>query len=399
MPSIHSEEAMETDTFADAVTADIPAGDKPVQQEKAAAVAKPVDAAEKLDKPVIEKPAETKAELDNPNLAPVEVKPEVVADDKKPDGMTEKGWISFKAIKSERDTAKKEADTFKGEIETLKKQMADQGKTAKELEDLKKELQATKEQLIGYESEITVTRVEATPKFKAEVTAPLNDIKGSIEEIAKAYEISPDVLMRAISEQDQRKAADLLEEATAEFKNVDRSELVQMARDYRKIQKNAESLRANAGQQLEAITREQQQAQERASTKTVADYRNAVSERFKAWQERIPVIRNVEGKDKWNEYLAGKVRRIEGINVNDLEVGEVADMAAAREILPEVFGALNHISKERDELKTKLDAAETRLKKYKTTDPLAGGRGNGSSQVNGSRDTYVSFEDAVGAEV
>lgn len=391
-----TEAAEENDTFGAAVIDGAEAEHKEQTKVAETKVEKEPVKTEKVEKTEAKKEPvkEEKAELDNPNLAPVEVKKEAEPElDKKPEGMTEKGWVSFKAIKQERDDAKKERDAIKGEVETLKKQVADQTKTAKEIEDLKKELQATKEQLTGYESEITVTRVEATPKFKKEITAPITEIKTSAEEIAKRYEVSPDILLRAIQEQDPAKAADLLEEATTEFKNVDRMELVQMARDYRRINKTADELRKNAGQQLEAMTREQQQAQERASTKTVADYRNAVTEQFTAMQEHVPVLRRVEGKDQWNSHLDSLKQRMEAVNVNDLEVGEVAKMAAAQVALPEVMSALKHISKERDDLRTERDDLKTRLGKYKKTEPAAGGGGNGSG--NGNRGGYVSFEDAI----
>jgi hypothetical protein len=397
---MNSEAELENDTFAAAVSEAIPDETKQqVKSEPAAKVEQTKTEPKKADTVKTEAAKEEKAELDNPNLAPVVVKkePTEAEQDIKPAGMKEATWIDFKKVRTERNEAQKERDTFKSEIETLKKQMADQGKTSKELEDLKKELQATKEQLTGYESEITVTRVEATPKFKKEITAPMTEIKTSAEEIAKRYEVPADVLLRAIQEQDPGKAADLLEEATSEFKGVDRMELVQMARDYRRIQKNADELRKNAGQQLEALTREQQQAQERASTKTVADYRNAVSEQFTALQEHVPVLRKVEGKDQWNSHVDSLKKRMEDINVNDLEVGEVAKLAAAHVALPEVLSALKYISKERDELKTKLDAAETRLAKFKKTEPAAGG-GRIGGDNNGNRSSYTPFEEAVGAD-
>lgn len=396
--STGSETAIEQDTFAAAITEHMDADIKQAETQNQPVKEAPVkEQAKEPVKEVVKEPVkeasvkEEKAELDNPNLQPVEVKEPEPETDKKPEGMTEKGWVSFKAIKAERDAAKQERDAVRTEVEALKKQVAEKAQATKELEDLRKELAATKEQLTGYESEITVTRVEATPKFKKEITAPMGEIKTGAEEIAKRYEVSPDVLMRAIQEPDQAKAVDLMEDVTSDMKQVDRTEMVQMRRDWQRTQKLADELRKNAGQQLEAITREQKLADERASTKTVSDYRAAATEKFKALQERVPILRNVEGKDQWNAHLQAKLRKIESIDVNDLPVEEVADMAAAREALPELQSALTFISKERDDLKTKLAAAEERLAKYKTTDPAAGGgrTGNGSK---GRASDYTSFE-------
>lgn len=394
-----SEDALDNDTFAASVTDDVgvdpanpPVKEPPVKEA-------PVKEPPTKAAPVAKEPPATdpKAELDNPNLKPVEIKKEEEVDqDKKPEGMKEATWIDFKKVRGERNDAQKERDLVKAEVETLKKQVAEHTKVTKELEEARKELTATKEQLTGYESEITVTRVEATPKFKQMVTAPQNEIRTGTEEIAKRYEVSPDVLMRAIQETDPAKAADLMEEVISDFKQVDRTEMVQMRRDWQRAGKQADELRKNAGAQLESMTREQKQAQERAATQTIADFRSAVGEQFAALQERVPVIRRVDGQDKWNAHLEAKIKKIEAININDLEVSEVAKMAAAHEALPEVQKALEYIQKDRDDLKVKLEAAETRLAKYKKTDPGAGAGVNGGTGKG--KGTYVSFEDAVEAD-
>lgn len=395
MPTIAtgSEDAIEQDTFAASVFDGSETTEKPVETVTETKVEKPV---EKPAKPEVkvETPTEVKTELENPNLAPTPAAKEETKEDVKPEGMTDKGWISFKAIKAEREEARKERDTFKMETETLRKQVAEHAKATQELETLRKELTAAKEQLTGYESEITVTRVEATPRFKKEVTAPQAEIKGGTEEIAKRYEVPADTLMRAITETDPAKGADLMEEAISDMKAVDRTEMVQMRREWQRVQKAADEMRKNAGQQLEAMTRDEKQAQERANTKTISDYRGAVAEQWKAIQALVPVIRYVEGQEKWNEHLKAKVTRIEAININDLEVGEVAKMAAAFEALPEVQKALEFIQKDRDKLKEEVTALETRLKKYKSTEPAAGG-GSGGSGTGKGKGEYVPFENAV----
>lgn len=396
-----SEDALDNDTFAASVTDDV--GVDPTQQtkavEKTTTKTDPVVKEPPVDKTAkVETKTETKAELDNPNLAPVEKEKLAEAEtDVKPTGMSDKTWEGFKAVKAQRADAQKERDTFKAEVETLRKQVAESSKITKELEEARKELAATKEQLTGYESEITVTRVEATPKFKQTVTAPQTEIRTGTEEIAKRYEVPTDTLLRAITETDPAKGADLMEEATSDMKAVDRAEMVQSRRDWHRAQKQAEELRKNAGQQLEAMTKAEKDAQERAVTKTIADYRNAVAEQFTALQERVPVLRKVEGKDQWNAHLEAKVKRIEAININDLEVSEVAKMAAAFEALPEVQRALEFIQKDRDGLKEKLAAAEARLAKYKKTDPGAGAGVNGGNG-GGKQGAYVPFEEAIDGE-
>jgi len=421
----------EIGSFADVAAADMPADDAvkgPLlnTQEPPAKEASPVkEAAAAKENPVVkeaaveEKPKEKEVEkpaLTNPNLTAeekTEKTAEAAADDEKlPEalgkGMTAsakaKAEESWKAIKTAEKAAIKERDTIRTELQELKKKLEETAKISPELETAKKELAETKQRLAEYEGEISVTRVEATRQFKDTVTGPIKALQGDIDEIAKRYEIPSESLWKAITEKDPAKRVDMLEEETADLKAVDKLEIVQAAKDYHRIQKAADSMRADAAKQLDHIERTTKAEAEKRDAMTTQDYRNAVGEAWDNFQQSIPEIRAVEGQQAWNDHLASIRRAVEAVNVNELPVEEVARMKAAELLLPEVLASANHykntIAKKDAALKTEKELrekAEKALADYMRTAPGAGA--GGAVKEGGSKGGSGLFSDVVLGDV
>jgi hypothetical protein len=409
-------------SFADVAASGMPADDavkgpqidvqEPPVKETAVAKEAPVkeapvkEATEKVEEKKDEKPV-----LTNPNLS-AEEKTEKAVDaadeDKLPEalgkGMTAaakaKAEETWKTIKTAEKAAIKERDTIKSEIAELKKKLEESSKLSPELESLKKELTDTKQRLADYEGEISVTRVEATKHFKDTVTAPIKAMQADIEEIAKRYEIPSESLWKAITEKDPAKRADLLEEETADLKTTDKLEIVQAAKDYHRIQKAADGMRADASKQLEHIERTSKAEAEKRDAMTTQDYRAAVGDAWDNFQQSIPEIRSVEGQQAWNDHLANIRRSVEAVNVNELPVEEVARMKAAELLLPEVLAVTNHyksnIAKKDAALKMekeRADKAEKALADYMRTAPGAGA--GGATKEGGGKSGSGLFSDVV----
>lgn len=364
-------------------------------------VVKEAAAAKEAEKTAADKAAADKTAADqlvNPNLAGNEAAAATVKvddpEEKKPAGMTDKAWISWKSKNQEIKEAKQkitEAETRAKDFET---KYNESQKLATDLESAKKELEVVKQKLAEYDSEISVTRVEATPQFKQAVTAPLAEINSSVAEIAARYEVPSETLLRAIQEPDHGKRTDALEDAITDFKRPDQLEIVTVAKEYHRVQKIAAEMRQDAGKRLEQMTTEQKLADERMSAQNISEYRSATTAAWNNLQQLVPVIRKVEGNDKWNAYLDSKQREIEALDVNNLPLDTVARMAAAEKAMPEVMTALKHFQSEAEKQKARADAAEAKNKEYLATAPGAGAGAHGknggdSTQRNGS------FEDSV----
>lgn len=381
--------------------ADDAAAKAKAESDAAAKVAGDAAAKEKADAEAkVKADATAKAgteDLTNPNLTGEQKVEEVKLEDedKKPAGMTDKAFVSWKAKNAEVKASRAETEQVKTEIATLRTQLEEAKKVAPELDSLKKQLEETKQRLGEYESEISVTRIEGTKQFKTAVSAPQGVITTEMTELAKRYEVEPETLLRAIQEPDAGKRADLLETATADFKGVDKLDVVQAAKDWQRTQRAAAEMRQDAGKRLEEITRESAAEDEKRASLTTQDYRNAVTSEWDAAQQSIPYIRRVEGQEKWNAHLDGIRRAAEAVDVNQLPVEEVAKMNVAHRLLPEVLTVAKHFE---SQSKTNLDRAvkaEKQLADYIKIAPAAGGGTNNGGNGAGAKTAGGLFADAV----
>lgn len=325
-------------------------------------------------------------EFANPNLKEAK-KEEAAEDDKKPAGMTDKAWVSWKAKGAEVKAAKQEAATEKAERLEIEAKYNESKKFADELGLTKKELESIKQKLADYEGEVYVSRVESHPKFKAEIKGPMDEITTGITDLAKRYEVPPDALLRAIQEPDAAKRADLLEEATADFKRVDQSDVVQSAKDWHRLQRKADDMRKDAGQKLKEMGDAEKAQSEKQTAKITQDYRDSVKDQWNAAQNTIPYIRKADGADAWNKHLDGIQREIESLDVGALPVERVSEMAISHKVLPEVMKVAKYFESDNKELRKQLEAEKARNKQYLATAPGAGGgstRHESGSNGNGS---------------
>lgn len=347
-----------------------------------------------------EKPADDLSD-ENPHLAaeleqksPAEVKPEVV--EEMPPGMTKKAQESWKSIKAAEKAAAAERDTIRAEAETLRTQLMEAGKTGPEIEALKKELEDTRARLTEYEGEIYLSRIESTPRFKNEVTGPIESVNKTIQALATKYEMPMSTIMDAIREPDPAKRADAIQEVIGDFKAYDQSEVIEAARTHTRATELAEKLRADSKGQLEQVQKEEQTAFEGALAKNSDDYKKAVGAIWKEIQAQNPLLQPIDGKPRWNDYLSSIPRDIEAINVNSIPVEDIARMAVRDRALKEVSKSLDYFQKQAKSLAEERDALKKRLEGYREITPGAGvGRTENGAPAATTRRSFV---DAVAGD-
>jgi hypothetical protein len=351
----------------------------------------------------VEKEPVKKADLSNPNLTTVktEAKDKQATDDEvAPKGMTGKALETWKTIKTELKQIREERDAERQEKAALKKQLEEAGKSGPELDSLKKDRDSLRQQLQEYEGEMAVHRVESTKRYKETIGAPMAAVQSTVDDLAKRYEVPADSLMRALQQPDAGKRAEELEEIMSDFKRVDQMELVQAAKDYHRLQKDATAMRADASKRLEELTREETAQNEQQSAQTIKDYRGAVSAEWDQLQQHIPYIRKFEGNDQWNAHLDDIMREVESVNVNELPVEDVAKARISQAVLPEILNVAKHFEAQAGAEKARADKAEKQLAAYIKNAPGAGnGRGDSSLENGGSDNDSAPFSKIIGAAV
>lgn len=412
-------------SFADAVGGDDDHGDHGQEDAAAKAIADRAasDAAakaasdkaatEKAEKAAAEKkPVDDKAQKStNPNLddEPEVVKEKeekVVTGDEIPDGYTKgmtaeaakKATESWKSIKQSEKAQAARADAAESKLAEINKQLEAGGDKTAEFEKLKKEFDLVKAELETYQSEIAVTRVEATPVYKKEVEAPIKGAETFVKGLAEKYQVSPAALLDMLHETDIAKRTDAFEELTADFKRMDQIAFADHLTRYDNARARGEDLRKDAGTKLEHLERESKKESEKVLAANAADFRAAANDTWNRTQDLHPLLRPVQGADKWNAHLDEVRRDIEQTDVNNLAVQDVAEAIVSHKILPEIVGAKNHFEKAYKSEKEKRIAAEKKLEEYRATTPGAGAGKTTSSNGTSTDGKRVSFVDAVSGD-
>jgi len=389
--------------FASTIAGAISKGEGDTTQAAPPVKEAPVKEAPVKEAPVKEAVAtevKTDDTLSNPNLGGIKTeeikgKKDEHAEEEMPKGMTSKAQETWKSLKTSQKQAAAERDAIKTEFEALKKQVEESSKNAPELEALKRERDDLRKQLQDYEGEMAVYRVESTKRYKDAIAAPLAAVQSTVDDLAKRYEVSPDTLMRALQQPDAAKRADELEDITSDFKRVDQLEIVQAAKEYHRLQKEAAAMREDAGKRLEEITREEDAQNEQMAAQTIHDYRNSVAEEAGKLQQHIPYIRFVDGQDKWNEHVKQIVRNVESTNVNELPVEDVAKARLAEAFLPEILSVAKHYETQNKALHERADKAEKQLAAYVKSAPGAGA-GSNKTALEGGGEDEGSFSGIIG---
>lgn len=336
-------------------------------------------AIEGAEKPADEKPAEEKPADEKPaDEKPTEEKP-VAEEDADTRNMTPKAGEAFKAIKSEAKAAK-------ARVAELEAKLAEVEKAPKpdvvEAEALKAAIAEKEAKIKEYESELAISRFEATPEYKESVVQPLAAILGVVERLSKKYSVSEKVLLNILEEGDPDAQGDQISETASAFSERDRVSLYSLADDYSAVISHREELRAKASAALAA--REKTQAAE-ATARTAAEqkaWKEATSKVWDSLKAKIPLPEDAAERAKIESDITAQVA---GTDFATLTPELKAFAAYSGALVPVVV-------KQNVSLKAEVAELKEALKKYQTATP---GAGAGTDTTPQAIDAGVSFLDAI----
>lgn len=311
---------------------------------------------------------------ENPHLAPpkVEPKPAVQTDELPEKGMTKEARDWAARTRKTAEEATKRADTLTAERDDFKKKLDEAAATGPEITRLKAELNEKVKLLSALEDEISVVRVESTKPYKEAVSAPMQEVNETVDRLSKHYQLSPSAILDAIKESDPGKRAEAIEEVTAEFRALDRDDVIQAARTYARAQKLGDELRGNAKKKLEEITAASTQDGERAVAQAAKEFQSGIDDEWKALGAKYPLLRPTDSASPWNEHLDKLKREASAIDVNNVSAADVAKARAAEAALPEMARIVDSVRKQNRDLSEQLEKANARIKEYVAATPGAG---------------------------
>lgn len=210
---------------------------------------------------------------------------------------------NFKKVKETAKGYKAKVEAAEQLIESIR---AEYG--AKETEYLTKakDFEATAAEIAAYKAreaefeeaqkELALSRVEGTADYKRTIREPLSAIADRAGVIAKANEVSKDLLLDAIAERDYDKQREMLDELIPGLKPVDQLYLVRMADDAREIFTRKEQIEADAVTAAKEIRERQEKESLQAKETNSKAYTSAVDHAATELGKRLPFVALKEGE-------------------------------------------------------------------------------------------------------
>jgi hypothetical protein len=169
----------------------------------------------------------------------------------------------------------KQAKVLAKEVEQLRQQLAEREKL-RDADPLKQEADELRKKYDELEKEAYVWKIEKTSAWKNEVEKPINHIRESIQNIAKEYEISEDLLFDAFSDGDMKSRAKKFDDVFEHLPRIVQNELARLDAAATDVSRRKAELEANAEQAYKELTQRESEMTEKQKTEIKAAQMRAV---------------------------------------------------------------------------------------------------------------------------
>jgi predicted nucleic acid-binding Zn-ribbon protein len=239
-----------------------------------------------------------------------EKKAEPEAEPELPKDAPKAAQTAFAKVTTELRETRARLKELENKIGKEEQKIEDDGEeTSPELEQLKAELETIRSQRDEYETELSVSRVQATRQYKVAVQKPIEQAVTGIEEIAKAFEIDSDALVRAANIGDSAKRRAAVKDLVAQLDPVDAVDLRRRVEDLNQlygkrdiILQNAEKAMEEIGKREAALESERLRQAEEAQGKEAAVTKAAYDEIWNRFTNEVPVLRKT-GNPNWDSRI------------------------------------------------------------------------------------------------
>ena len=301
-------------------------------------------------------------------------------EDAPPAGISKKNldnWTALKTAKKELKAKYAEADTARrdmaAKVEELQKQLA-------ELPELREKAKFIEDA----EKEFALYDVERSKEYRETIKEPLKAIEGQVIAIAKSNEgMSADKLFVALEEPDPVKRRTLLREATEDMDNVDRDDIMQMARDTQALLDKQDKIRARARDAAKETAEAKEVAEKTRVQKAKDEFARAADHVVGELRKRLPFtsLAEDETEDTVYEAIASRVKASE---FDGAPMDRKAFAVASAMFLPRAVKELRQARDEIAKLEARLDRkgkSSPKVKGGSAAEPSDGSEGDIEKQI------------------
>jgi len=290
-------------------------------------------------------------------------------------GMTKSAGIRFKELRTELKAEKQARVALEQKATAAEARL-------KELEGTGNISEELKQKIASYESELQLSRLEATEAYRNAVTEPLKEAASIADAIAIKYEINSDEILDALALTDQTEQDEAFETLLAGVNERDKLKIYALAEKLPAIFDQRQKLHENKEQALaELEARKVEGEQEAAAQRAIArkEATDLVTRRVEA---KLPFLKTVAGMD-----LNAIKAHIVETDLESLDVANKTYNALSGRALPKLAAAYKSALDEIEQLTNDLDS-------YKKSTPGVGARGTQQS-ASTSAEPGVAFAEAV----
>lgn len=258
-----------------------------------------------------------------------------------PQPTDEKSKIRWKELKQ----AEKDLKTAQKELSELKKRGEEFETTSQEIETLKTQIEEIKAEREAVDSELYITRVQASREYKEYVTKPLDKLFDDVDFYAKRNDVDGSAIVDAL-EADIAGNGKALEELVADWPDRDRQKVYQLADNLLQINNRKMEIEENSKAAYEASMQREERERQDAYKQYFAQRETAINTVIPKLGEKVfnllpedkrPNIEKLQSEimsyDEWPE---------------DLKVYGIAGAA----ILPDLVDQLTSVQKELETIRS-----------------------------------------------
>ena len=326
---------------------------------------------------VVAEVVETTAEEDAVVL-PLDDEADTPAEEEEPvdtSGMTKTAGLRFKELRVELKAEKQAriaAEQKALQTEARLKELDGTGAVSEEL----------KQKIANYESELQLSRLEATEAYRAAVTEPLKEVATTADAIAVKYELNADEILDALALTDQAEQDDAFETLLAGVNERDKLKIYALAEKLPAIFEQRQRLHENKEQALEELEVRKAEADQQIAAQRATERKEATDLVFRRVEAKLPFLKTIGGVD-----LEAIKAQIVETDLESLDTANKSYNAFSGRALPKLAAAYKAALDEIEKLTDDLDG-------YKKSSPGIGARGTQQSATP-STDPGVNFADAV----
>ena len=301
---------------------------------------------------------------------------------KTPNNLTEKAaakWGELRSKTKQIPMLTREIETLKAELEKAKTQTAPADTT---------EIDRLRSLNSEYESELSVSRIEATQEYKSQVLVPMGNLVGLLEVYAEKYGVSTRDMFQAFEEPDQAKQGDALTEMASQFQERDRLKFYDAADKYAEVVKKSEEFKTSAKERAFQKDESKQTAlaadklaAEKTVTEARAEYEKAADKTFQELKNSVSVLKD--------EKIAADVQRLAKGDFTNADASLKAYLAHSGALLPHLLASVK-------DAEAKLAKANKTIASYRNGAPRAGA---GRAETSSTLDSGVGFLEALDAQL